>query len=175
MATSLPGSRILQAVYLQAVLNRVARSLAKETGTTSGPLADLEPGDLPLVREDLHDILREWTGHDYAATATALQAEILADAGPQISALGQGRARWFVEFCEDERVARFLGVNEHDGTTWLNREALESLLTGLTVAAVTAAEPPTLQTLLDGRAIISEAADQAGYSLTKIRKLLTGK
>jgi len=172
---SLPGSRISQAVYLRSVLNKVPGPWTLSSETLARPDNDLDPGDLPLVLEDMSHLLLEWTGHKYAGGSTALLAEILAGAGREIDALGQGKAQWFGRFIEDHRVRRFLGFNEHDGTTYLNRENLESLLTAMVVCGLTAPVPPGPASLLDGRALLVEAAEKAGFDVTKMQHLITGK
>ena len=175
MMDSLPGSRIPQAVYLRSVLRKVPGPWTGSSGSPEATDIDLEPADLPLVLEDMGSLLLEWTGHDYAGRSTALLAEILADATTEITALGRGMAHWFVPFAERSHVRRFLGFNEHEGVTWLNREALESLLTAMVVCGLTAPSRPRLASLLDGRAIIVEAAEKAGYAVEKLQHLLTGK
>lgn len=173
MMDSLPGSRIPQAVYLRSVLLKVP---GPWTGISDSPGSfALEPGDLPLVTEDMGNLLRDWTGHDYAGGSTALLAEILASSNTEIAALGRGKAHWFVTFSKDDRVRRFLGFNEHEGSTWLNREALETLLTAMVVCGLTAPDQPRFASLLDGRAIIVEAAEEAGYAVAGMLVLLSGK
>ncbi len=174
MMDSLSGSRILQAVYLGSVLNKVPGPWTGIPDSSESSDLDLEPGDLPLVLEDMGNLLLEWTGHDYAGRSTALLAEILAHSSVEIGALGRGKTQWFSPFAEDDRVRRFLGFNEHEGTTWLNREALETLLTAMVVCGLTAPARPRLASLLDGRAIIVEAAEKAGYSVGELQHLLTG-
>ena len=98
---------------------------------------DLIPEDLPLVLEDMNGLVIEWTGHEFAGRSTALLAEILANARKEVALLGRGKALWFVPFSEDERVGRFLRFNEHEGTTWLNQEALENLLDAMVVCGLT--------------------------------------
>jgi len=174
MLDSLPGSRIPQAVYLRAVLQKVPGPWAEGPGSPDAADFDLEPGDLSLVLEDMGNLLLEWTGHDYAGRSTALLAEILAHAGSEIADLGRGKAKWFRPLTEDDRVRRFLGFNEHEGTIWLNRESLETLLSAMVLCGLTATTRPRLASLLDGRAIIVEAAEKAGYSVTKMQHLITG-
>jgi hypothetical protein len=175
MMDSLPGSRIPQAVYLRSVLRKVSGPWTDSPGSPATDGLDLEPGDLPLVLEDMGNLLHEWTGHDYAGRSAALLAEILAGTSGQITDLGRGKARWFGPMTEDDRVASFLGFNDHEGTTWLNREALETLLTAMVVCGMTTPGRPRLASLLDGRAIILEAAENAGYALAKMLQLLTPK
>jgi hypothetical protein len=174
MIESLPGSRIPQAVYLQAVLTRIPGPWNPEASLGDNE-AGLEPGDLSLVLEDLGALVREWTGHDYAGDHTALLAEILARAGNHITDLGRGKAKWFIHFCEDPRVRRFLGFNEHEGTAWLNREALDSLLTAMVICGLTGPEPVPPASLLDGRALIASAAARAGFAVEKMLYLLADK
>ena len=138
MMEALPGSRIPQAVYLRSVLRKVSGPWTGSPGSLQAADIDLEPDDLPLVLEDMVNLLREWTGHDYAGRSTALLTEILADASTEITDLGQGKAQWFGSFAERDRVRRYLGFNEHEGVTWLNREALDSLLTAMVVCGLTA-------------------------------------
>ena len=173
MIDSLPGSRIPQAVYLRSVLFKVPGPWAGKSDSTDS--VALDPGDLPLVIEDMGNLLREWTGHDFAGDSAALLAEILACSKAEIVALGRGKAQWFVKFSQDERVRRFLGFNEHEGSTWLNREALETLLTAMVVCEMTSPAKPRLVSLLDGRAIIVEAAEEAGYAVDGMLDILSGK
>jgi len=175
MMDSLTGSRIPQAVYLCSVLRKVSGPRTDSPDSPAIGGLNLEPGDLPLVLEDMGNLLHEWTGHDYAGRSAALLAEILAGTSGQITDLGRGKARWFGPMTEDDRVARFLGFNDHEGTTWLNREALESLLTAMVVCGMTTPGRPRLASLLDGRAIILEAAEKAGYSLAKMLQLIAPK
>jgi hypothetical protein len=175
MMDSLPGSRIPQAVYLQSALRKVPGPWTGSPGSSEAVDIDLEPGDLPLVLEDMGNLLHEWTGHEYAGRSTALLAEILANASAEITSLGRGKAQWFVPFAEDDRVRRFLGFNEHEGVTWLNREALDTLLTAMVVCGLTAPARPRVASLLDGRAIIVEAAEKAGFAVAELRHLLTRK
>ncbi len=175
MFSFLPGSRILQAVYLAAALGRVPGPWAPESSGPDEHDLRLEATDLPLVLEDMESQLVEWTGHRYAAVSTALLAEILAGSKDEMAALGQGKARWFVEFCRHDQVRRYLGFNEHEGKTWMNREALDTLLTALLISALTVPDPPRPIFLLDGCGIISAAAEQAGYEVPVLFKLLSGK
>jgi len=175
MMDSLPGSRIPQAVYLRSVLRKVPGPWTGIPESAKSSELDLETGDLPLVIEDMGNLLLEWTGHDYAGRSTALLAEILARSNAEIAALGRGKAQWFEAFSQDDRVRRFLGFNEHKGATWLNREALETLLTAMVVCGLTSPPRPRLSSLLDGRAIIVEAAEQAGFAVAELLHFLTGK
>jgi hypothetical protein len=120
-------------------------------------------------------LLREWTGHDFAGDSAPLLAEILAHGQAAIMALGKGRTRWFTSFISDDRVRRFLGFNEHEGETWLNRESLETLLTAMVISGLTAPVPSRPASLLDGRALIEKAAEEAGFAVSKMQQLLTGK
>jgi len=172
---SLPGSLIPQAVYLQAVLRKVAGHWEDASESIAPDLVDLESGDMPLVLEDLNRLLREWTGHDFAGGSAALLTEILADAGPGLVLLAQGKARWFASFVEDARVRLFLGCHEHEGVTWLNKEALETLLDALVIYGLTSPDLPDPASLLDGRGLIAEAAELAGYDLAGMKKALAGK
>ena len=175
LMNSLPGSRIPQAIYLSSVLRKVPGPWPGKIDSKISAGGALEPRDLPLVIEDMARLLREWTGHDFAGNSAALLAEILANSQAEITALGRGRTRWFGPFIGDERVRRFLGFNEHEGETWLNREGLETLLTAMVVCGLTSPIPGRPASLLDGRAIITRSAEQAGYAVSKMQHLLTGK
>ncbi len=172
MIDSVPGSRIQQAVYLRSVLVRVSVPWTLGPVPEMEPEFDLTPEDLPLVLEDMGGLLVEWTGHEFAGRSTALLAEILADSRKEIALLGRGRAQWFVRFTTDDRVCRFLRFNEHEGATWLHREALETLLTAMVVCGLTSRTPSPPASLLDGRALLLEAAEKAGYDVAKMLQLI---
>ncbi len=172
---SLPGSRIPQAIYLASVLQKIPGPWSDKADSPASSDGDLELRDLPLVIEDMGRLMREWTGHEFAGNSAALLAEILAHSQSGITALGKGKTRWFGPFIGDERVQRFLGFNEHEGTTWLNRESLETLLTAMVVRGLTSPAPARPASLLDARAIIAQAAEQGGYSVSKMKHLLAGK
>ena len=172
---SLPGSRIPQAVYLQAVLRLVPGPWT--SGLVANPEIELDllPEDRPLVLEDMNSLVIEWTGHEFAGRSTTLLAEILANARKEIALLGRGKALWFVPFTEDESVGRFLRFNEHEGTTWLNQEALENLLNAMVVCGLAGPTVPRPASLLDGRALILDAAENAGYDLAKMVQIIAKK
>ena len=163
----------------------VGAGSAVETPRQEGPVAlaecvqdrlrNLQPGDLPLVLEDMGHLLRDWTGHDFAGGSTALLAETLTSAEEGIEAFGKGRARWLATYSKDERVRTFLGFNQHEATTWLNQEGLLNLLDALVVCGLTLPEPMSPGPMLDARGLVTEAAELAGYEAPKMMKLLTGK
>jgi hypothetical protein len=49
----LPGSRIPQAIYLSAALRKVPGPWSKNGASGDLTIGQLEPGDLPLVTEDM--------------------------------------------------------------------------------------------------------------------------
>ncbi len=170
----LPGSRIPQAVYMAEVLGTVpgpwSRSKDLEiSGTTISAL------DIALVLEDLDDVLREWTGHVFAADSAALLARLLASASGVIDEMAKGKTEWAADWIANEEVRLYLGINEYEGSTWLNREALESLFKGLMVLVLTEPDPLEVESFvlfIKASVTILQAAQQAGYEVQGILDLI---
>ncbi len=170
----LPGSRIAQAVYMAEVLGTVP---GPWSGANDLPLAktSLSALDIPLVLEDLDSILREWTGHNFAADSAALLARLLASTSEVTAAMAQGKINWLADWLENDEVRQYLGVNEYEGKTWLNQEALVSLLHGLMVMVLTA--PNALKSdsfilFMKASADILSAAEKSGYGVEGMLELV---
>ena len=70
---------------------------------------------------------------------------------------GRGTGRKPRELLADDRFRRSIGVNEHDGVTWFNRERFEHAVTWLA---------------LPNAADLTSAAQTSGYRLDRLDKLL---
>ena len=126
---SLPGSRALETAWLGAVLRCVERP-GQDRGL---PRAPVPPADSDLVVEDITQVLREWSGHDYQSRRDARLAQALGVGDDAVLALAAGRADWLLAALAVPALAQAAGVNTHDGTRWLGKEDLESLLQVLMV------------------------------------------
>jgi hypothetical protein len=171
---TLPGARILQAVYLQAALLKLPGPWHGDQAERDGAPAGLTADDAPLVRDDLVAACLDWTGHDFAARKTVQLAEVLATLAGDVEQMNRGRARWLVDRLDRQPLRTYLDVNTHQGTTWLNREALETLADALVVINLVQRQKPAPVSLLDARALILDAAAKAGYDLQKFQRLLDG-
>ena len=70
---------------------------------------------------------------------------------------------------------RVLGVNEHDGRTYLNREALEVFLDGMMwLGLLEEPDAAGVTALGDARTLIAEAAAKAGYDVAVLKRRLEG-
>jgi len=150
----LPGSLISQCIYLGSILH---------TWTEAVPGA--EAGDRELLVEDIESALRQWTGHDHAARNGALLASVLAGVSPYPKGLARGRTDWFATLVEETSAREYLRVNRHDGRTWLDRDALDTLLDALAAGALAALGPDSAPPILDACSLVREAAVEAGFDV----------
>ncbi|MBE0566422.1 MAG: hypothetical protein IH621_10715, partial [Krumholzibacteria bacterium] len=67
---------------------------------------------------------------------------------------------------------RLLGLNDHEGRTWLVAEALDDWLLALAAAALARLPAPDPTALLDARALVRDAALACGYDLEAFRRRL---
>ena len=125
--------------------------------------------------ETLGGVLEDWTGHPYAGQATAHLASLLAECDPAVVAMSAGRAGWFPPLLARPQARRVLGVNEHDGRTYLNREALEVFLDGMMwLGLLEEPDAAGVTALGDARTLIAEAAAKAGYDVAVLKRRLEG-
>ena len=166
-----PGSRILQAVYLCQGLRLLPGPWGQE-----GPLevagCQLTAADADLVLEATVQDLQAWTGHHYAGWATASLARILACHEKAAEAMVQGQVAWLVTVLEDSEVGAFLGINLHQGVWWLGKEPLETLLDALVISRLAVDPPDNPANLLDARALILSFAGKANYQKERLQVLL---
>jgi hypothetical protein len=94
-------------------------------------------------------------------------------AAPTAERPGRLVRAWFA----DDELARWLGVNRHDGIAYVNRESLEAALRWLVVvvAVVTADDDPTAPAAVEARAAahalavrLAADAEAAGYEVGRI-------
>jgi len=173
----LPGSRLSQASYMAEVLGTVPGPWSGAQELITGD-QNLSAFDITLVLEDLDNILREWMGHDFAADSTALLARLLASGSPVIAEMALGKTDWVKDWIENEEVRLYLGVNEYEGNTWLNQEALASLLHGFMVMVLT--EPGEIKSssfvlFMKAGADIMKAAKKARFEVNSLLKLVSPK
>jgi hypothetical protein len=161
LMAGLPGSRIPQALYLGAIL-----------AAWADHVPGAEESDLDLLVEDAETALREWTGHQHAARSGAVLALILAGASPYLADLRLGRTGWFPKLAATGEGREILGINQHEGRTWINREGLELLMDALAVATLPGTEDDALVAVFDARGLILESAQTAGYELDRLLKIL---
>jgi len=157
---SLAGSRIPQAVFLGEVLRSIPNS------------THIAAADLPLVREDLVTALVAWTGHEFAGNSTVDLAELLAGCTAGVAEMAKGRVAWFAPVLDQTWAHGPLGVNQHQGRSYLNREALAAFLQAMVVCGLLADDPTDVAGLLDAQALILAAAAEAGYDTDKLQAYL---
>ncbi len=171
---ALPGSRALGTAWLGAIL-RCVRQPGQDRGL---PRAPVPPADVDLVAEDITNVLREWSGHEYLATRDTRLAEALAAGDDAVRGLSAGRADWLPAAMALPALARAAGANTHEGTQWLRKEDLEALLqVAMVEALVRETQAPAathLTALLDARALILTAAARAGYRVEDLTRALAG-
>ena len=142
------------------------------------PRAPVPPADVDLVAEDITNVLREWSGHEYLATRDTRLAEALAAGDDAVRGLSAGRADWLPAAMALPALARAAGANTHEGTQWLRKEDLEALLqVAMVEALVRETQAPAathLTALLDARALILTAAARAGYRVEDLTRALAG-
>ncbi len=171
---TLTASRIPQAVYLSEVL----RSLPGPWPLATEPTPDLNSlgtEDLSLVLEDLHEALVEWTGHDFAGHSTVNLAELLATTTVHLPAMAKGQLAWFSTLFELPSAQKPLGLNRHQGVTYLNQEALATYLQAMVIAGLQQRDGSDAAGLLDARAMILAAAAAVGYDCEKLKFRLRRK
>ena len=172
LLAAVPGSRILQAIYLRDLLATLPGGAA-DRATSVLPWAGLDPGDRPLVVSDLKDALIEWTGHGFAGGSTVALAELLLISADSLTAMAQGRVGWFSELVKAAEARIYLGINEHQGREFLRQEALITFMQAMVLCGLRRAKEPNLSALLDAQALILEAAQRAQYDLGDTLKRLT--
>ncbi len=156
-----PHSRALQTVYLAAVLDEAAR-----------PGHGLPADAADLLDEDVRAAALDWLGHDHAAALLAAGARMLTAVPDAPAAMAAGRTTWLGDVLDRPEARLLLGINDHEGHTWLVAEALDDCL--LTVALAALAAEPDLPPapLLDARALIRDAARDAGFEVPPLRRRL---
>ncbi len=157
LLAALPHSRALQVVYLAALLRESSQSQY-----------ELPDQGFELVVQDMTTILREWLGHDHPALSAAAAARLLAAYPQAPSAMAEGQIHWFADILQDPLAASTLGVNEHEGMTYISAEGLENWLLIVGTAALAAPSTPEPAPLLDARSLLMQKAAQAGYRLRDI-------
>jgi hypothetical protein len=167
----IPGSRILQAVYLCHGLRLLPGPWAPDR-TLDIEGCRLTAGDADLLLEAVTGDLQAWTGHEYAGWACAALAGILARNAAAVEAMGRGKVGWLARLLDDSSVRTFLGVNEHQGVLWLAKEPLENLLDAMTICRLAEGLPAGPANLLDARAVILSLAAKASYRLEDFRRHL---
>ncbi len=166
---SLAGSRIPQAVYMQSILQLLPGQW-HDGDKPLADIADLSADDLLLVVADLRQELVTWTGHDFAGHSTVDLAEVLAASETGLVAMAKGKVDWFLPILELPCAKRSLGINRHEGHTYLNREALENYLRAMVVCGLLRTDKADPAGLLDSRALILAAAETATYDVRQLRK-----
>jgi len=157
----LPGSLIPQALYLAGVLDAWREAVPGAA-----------PEDADLVAEETEDALRTWTGHDHAARSGALLAGLLAGAADAVAALSGGRTDWLADLARDPRGRELLGINRHDGRTWVNREGLRLAADAIALAALLEGEGADPLPVLDARGLVLAAGREAGYDWNRLLGVL---
>jgi len=171
---SLTASRIPQAVFLSQILQLVPGPWTAAV-EPARELAALDPDDLTLVLEDLHDALVAWTGHDFAGHSTVDLAELLAGSNECLPKMAKGGVEWFGQVLDLPSAHKPLGVNRHQDKTYLNREALEIYLQAMVISGLLPDKGADVAGLLDARALILEAAVAVGYDVEQLKVRLSRK
>jgi len=171
LCQGLPGSRIPQAVYLAAVIEILAGSAPRTADTPDGFLG-LEPADTSVLVGELHDLLVQWTGHDFAGHSTVHLAEFLAHSKDYLGKMARGETRWLCEALDKPSAIPCLGLNQYQGEMFLNSEALSTYLQAMVLYGLTTNQDDSLVGLLDARALIENTAEAAGYALAAIKTSL---
>jgi glycosidase len=167
----IPGSRILQAVYLARGLTMLPGPW--QPGATleiSGCL--LQEKDADLLLEAVVQDLQAWTGHEYAGWSTGALAWLLARHRPAGQAMAEGQVHWLAPLLDDPQMKQFLGVNEHQGILWLTREPLLTLLDAMVVGQLASSAPDNPTGMLDARALILSFAEKASYQMGRFKDYL---
>ncbi len=158
LRAAMPGSRALQVVYLANLLREVKRTQPPEAQD--------------LIAEDMAAVLLEWLGHEHAAWSAAAAVRLLAAFPLAPAAMALGQTHWMVEVVQAPEAVDFLGINEHQGTTFFNAERLEDWLLIVGVAALTADKETDLVALLDARSLLYQTAQTAGYQVKEFTALI---
>ncbi len=161
LKAALPHSRTLQTVYL-------ARLIAEARKPATG----LPPEAADLVGEDAAAALRQWIGHEHAATRAALAARLLAALPSAPEEMATGRIAWMAAVFEAPEAGILLGVNEHEGVTYFNAEQFEEWLLVVSVAALAAKPDIDVVSVLDARGLLLQHAADARYRLPEFLALL---
>ena len=168
LLAAVPGSRILQAIYLRDLLSLVPGPWAAPKKPTP-QLAGLAPHDLALVRADLQNALVHWTGHEFAGHSTVDLAELLLSSTDNLVPMAKGRVGWFLALLDLPAARTYLGINEHQGRTYLRQEALVTYLKAMVVAGLLVNEGESASALLDAQALVLEAAQRAEYDVENLK------
>lgn len=171
LLAGLPGSRILQAIYISRCL-RLLPGPWTESETLEINGHQITPDDFPLIRDVLVNRLKDWTGHDFAGWSTASLSCVLAQHTDVIPKMAAGQAQWFAKLLEDKDVTTFLGLNFHEGHSWLRKEPLELLLDALAISTLLGRFSDNPANFLDSRAIIQNLALQASFQMERFQDKL---
>ncbi|MFT5232570.1 MAG: glycosidase [Candidatus Krumholzibacteriia bacterium] len=150
---------LLPALYVQKVLDQIA------------PLADTGD-DLPIFTDELSAIVHHWTQDWDRAHQIVAVAEVVWRSQRHFVAMSTGKIGWFAEMLSNAATQQALGVNAHEGKTYLKKDNLEEILRTLVVGADSTGAPTGF---LDARALILGAAETAGYEVEKFANRLKHK
>ena len=171
LLAAVPGTRILQAIYLRDLMSLVPGPWAAPKKPTP-QLAGLAPNDLALERADLQNALVHWTGHEFAGHSTVDLAELLLSSTDNLVPMAKGRVGWFLALLDLPAARTYLGLNEHQGRTYLRQEALVTYLQAMVVSGLLvdgSEEGKSASALLDAQALVLEAAQRAEYDVENLK------
>ena len=167
----LPGSRILQAVYLAHLLKGLPGPWQREL-VVQYPDFNLTADDLDLVLETIIDDLEDWTGHRYAAQILGYLGRVLAQTAAAQERMAAGHSDWLPFLLDEPAMGPLLGINHYQGKQYLRQELLESFLDAMVVTARINHPEAKLANLLDSRSLILGFARKAEFELGAFRAAL---
>ena len=168
----IPGGDLLDMIHLRDFLVRLP-DLWTDENLFEGEEHPPTPDDENLLVEAFAQELV--SGRSEAADWRYIvrMARFLTRSSAEIAALGKGKIDWFPAALNDPEVQKLLGTNRHEGSVWLNREALQQFLRAMAASWLVDGERADPAHLLDGMALILSAAEKGGYRVEQLEKLLS--
>ncbi len=132
----------------------------------------LEASDRAVIEEEIATCLAPAAGDPVPAKTVLAEARYLMASDTARKDLTAGGTVWLEDLLDSDDATRLLGANFHDGVWYLRSESLERMLMIVAADSLLCGAAP--MPILDARALILQAAEDAGYRLAGLRNALHG-